>query len=236
MGKDTFGQFIKTELANEQVDLKYMVTERAEQTGGSVVLVGKDGSRIALVHRGAAGMLDPEDIEPKALASARWIHISSLGGRMKTLKTIFQLARKYTVGVSWNPGSAELTQLAELGISDLGLKCDILILNQEEWLSVAPIQNRLLQSVNEVIITNGKYGGTVYQREVVNLKYQSAPVESVDDTGAGDAFSTAYVAARISEQSIKTATDWGVRNAGSVVQHVGAKPGLLTRAQLETMK
>ena len=78
-----------------------------------------------------------------------------------------------------------------------------------------------------VVITDGKNGsyattndGKVYYNEAIHE-------EVVENTGAGDAYSTGFMGAVIMGKSIKEAIEWGAKNASSVIQHYGAQKGLL---------
>ncbi len=93
-GRDDFARIVSADLERENVSTQLIVIEKKEQTGGSVILVGAKGARTALVHRGAASMLDPFDIPPYWLSQTRWIHVSSIGGRLETLERIFTLVKK----------------------------------------------------------------------------------------------------------------------------------------------
>jgi ribokinase len=55
----------------------------------------------------------------------------------------------------------------------------------------------------------------------------------VDRTGAGDAFASTFTAAIILGKTPAEALAWGPINSMSVVQHIGAQAGLLTRTALE---
>jgi len=58
----------------------------------------------------------------------------------------------------------------------------------------------------------------------------SAP--PVDRTGAGDSFSSTFTAAIILGKEPSEALAWGPINSMSVVQHIGAQAGLLTKDKL----
>ena len=59
------------------------------------------------------------------------------------------------------------------------------------------------------------------------------PAPPVDRTGAGDSFSSTFVAALALGNDIPTALSWGPINSMNVVQYIGAQAGLLTRDKLE---
>jgi ribokinase len=233
MGRDNFCNIVLSEFEDEGVDSHLLIKEKKEQTGGSVIMVGENGRRIIMVNRGAASMLDPFDIPGFWLLKTKWVHLSSIGGREKTLEKIFSLiSRRNEAGLSWNPGKAELQLLVKerLDISSLPVK--ILIMNLEEWEIIQKVQEQILSRVPEVIITNGREGGRLFLNGQAKFSYEagSKPVET---TGAGDAFSCGYVAARNNGIDPEKAIEWGVRNASSVVKFYGAKTGLLRKEQID---
>jgi sugar/nucleoside kinase (ribokinase family) len=124
-----------------------------------------------------------------------------------------------------------LALLGKSSIAEHSLWCQILILNQQEWDSIASLQQQLLLAVERVVVTDGSRGGQVMIKGNP-FSYVAHQVTSVDDTGAGDAFASGFVAAHLHERPDQEAIEWGIRNAASVVQQVGAKPGLLTRQQV----
>lgn len=233
-GRDDFSQIVINDLKRERVSTHLIIEEKKEQTGGSVILVGKNGGRTALVHRGASSQLDFFDISSYWIHQTNWVHLSSIAGQLEALEKIFRLLKKEPeIGLSWNPGRAELVLLAEGKISVTSIPCQIFILNKQEWASIDNLHKEILATFPQVVVTDGKHGGMVYLRDADDFPYASEPVQSVDDTGAGDAFTTGYVAATIVHRSPQEATQWGIRNATSVVKFYGAKMGLLRRRDIE---
>lgn len=82
-----------------------------------------------------------------------------------------------------------------------------------------------------VVLTNGSEGVYVSTTDHVYF-HPSLPVESVCSVGAGDAFSSTFVAYIRDDNSIEVALRAGICNAASVIQHTGAKKGLLTKKEL----
>lgn len=232
LGQDSLSSIVKAELADAGVDGQWLIGERQEQTGGSVVLIGPDGGRTVLVHRGAASQLDLHDIPFEELRKTRWIHLSSIAGRQDILEKLFSLIPEHQLRVSWNPGKAELALIAQNIFPSVPV--EVLLVNAEEWEVVAPVQEQLLRQIPLVVVTEGRQGGRVLTRQGV-VTYASPQIQAVDDTGAGDAFAVGFVTAHILEKSPAEAARWGSLNAVAVVQQLGAKPGLLQRAELETI-
>jgi len=231
-GRDVLAKLVIDDLVKEKVETQFLIKEKKEETGGSVIMTGQDGGRTALVHRGAASQLDPQDIPGAALAQADWVHLSSIAGRFMTLQTIFQTVKQHQVKMSWNPGNAELKLLADGHLDINQIYCQILLMNAEEWVMVAKLQARLLSQIPIVVITKGKKGGEVFYQGKSAIKYEILKVETVEETGAGDAFGVGFVSAYLHDKNLTECCEWGKRNAASVVKSVGAKTGLLTLARI----
>lgn len=232
-GKDSLSELLFSEFHKERVSTNHIVQEKKEETGGSVALIGEDGGRTIMVHRGASSMLDPHDIPMRAVKSAGWIHLSSIGGRLLTLKKIGSAIKEGKARCSWNPGLAEIELLVSGKLDIKDLPCAVLIVNLTEWKLLRTIQRQLKQAVPEIIVTDGKEGCKLYlTKKARPISYPSGGADAVDATGAGDAFAVGYVSARIHNKRPQDAVPWGVRNATSVVGHLGAKAGLLTQKQL----
>jgi sugar/nucleoside kinase (ribokinase family) len=84
-----------------------------------------------------------------------------------------------------------------------------------------------------VVITNGKHGSYSCDEKGDFYFRGMHPGKVVERTGAGDAFSSGFLAATINGLSIPKAMDWGSANAASVVGKIGAEAGLLTKHEME---
>lgn len=232
LGKDLLARLVLEDLQREHVDCEYVISERHEQTGGSVILVGHDGGRTVMVHRGASSLLDPKDIPERAVQRASWVHLSSIAGRLSTLKRIGKLVDQFHKPLSWNPGRAELALLASRELTLADFPCQIMILNREEWSALVDLEDEVRAVIPELIITDGREGLDLWadgrlQHVAADLKHKA-----VDETGAGDGFASGYIAARFHGLPPEKAVAWGIRNASAVVSQMGAKTGLLTYKML----
>jgi ribokinase len=234
IGKDLFGQFIYDELRKENVDTNYIVSEQNEQTAVSTVLISGEGGRSILTHRGAASMLEARDVPWDLLQNTRWIHLGNVSANTELIFQLFDHVRSSLVGFSWNPGKKELQLIAEGKIQAQHIPCDILLMNKEEWALLEKVQSVLLESVDQIIITDGKNGGHVYMKHHYDYQYKVTPVTTVQETGAGDAFSVGYITAHILGKDVEESCVWGVKNSASVIEKMGAKTGLMYRKDFST--
>lgn len=226
MGTDLIAATIKEELKREQVDVGMLVEENNEATGISCILVHPQGGRSVAVFRGASKMLTVDDI-PWHRLDTHWLHVSSLGGDMQLMTELIHFAHSNDIKVAINPGKAELEQVSSW--KSLLPLINVFFLNQEEakpftttdYLTTCPL----------VCITDGKHGGHLLQNGK-SQAYKAKIVPTVEETGAGDAFGSGFIAALMLNHGLSTAIQWGINQAASVVSHMGAKKGLLTLKQI----
>lgn len=82
-----------------------------------------------------------------------------------------------------------------------------------------------------VVVTNGKNGVYAATKEEI-LFHPSLKAKVVNSVGAGDAFGSCFIASLMLGYDIAIALKHGIINSSSVLEHIGAKDGLLTHAAL----
>lgn len=244
IGKDPGGQAILDDLKKENISAEFMQTDEKLHTAYSIILIAKNGERTILVHRGAAEALNEKEINWKNLKT-RWFYLSSLSGNIKLLQKVIAQAKRTDAKIVFNPGSKEI----KLGLQVLKpfLKnIDVLILNQEEasFLTKIPFEDgekifkKLIEEVPATVIMNkGTEGVLVFDRKIM-YRAGIPKSETKDRTGAGDAFGSAFVSILAKEsrsdkreETIKKAIQLATANATSVIQHFGAKEGILKKGK-----
>ena len=136
--------------------------------------------------------------------------------------------------LSWNPGKRELLLLNEHRLKIDSIPVEILILNTSEWQMISGVQSTLINHVPMIVITDGSKGGKCIIKGEGEFSFVSSGNPAVEATGAGDSFAVGLVAGKIWGYKPKQAIGLGVTNAGSVVNYIGAKEGLLTRSAIES--
>ena len=123
-------------------------------------------------------------------------------------------------------------------------RADLLICNREEAVEIGGGDHGHLSDILEslhrlgpsiVVVTDGPDGAYASdgsrRYRVPSYPDPSPPKER---TGAGDAFSSALVAALVKGLPLETALAWAPVNAMNVVQEVGSQTGLLGESELLT--
>jgi len=239
IGKDCAGQMIKDKLSENKVSTDLIIESDKDQTAFSVILSVPDVGRSILKKLGACHNMTESNFDYDKIKSD-WIYAGSLSGEAyKSLDALFEYASKNGIKIAASPvGQSQLGDGLErtLGLMD---KINILIVNQEEAAKLTKtnyenedeIINKLKELPPEIkVMTKGPKGVKVIDQKYI---YSAGIPESgmVDRTGAGDAFSSAFLSGYIEKGDIAYAIQLATANSTSVLQKMGAINGLLKKGE-----
>ncbi|MEZ4180529.1 MAG: carbohydrate kinase family protein [Candidatus Doudnabacteria bacterium] len=234
LAHDTGGREIVHKMKKEKVATEYVVVDEKHPTNASTVL-SHEGERTIFVYH------EHRKYKLPKLAPAKWIYLTSMAnGFEKIHKDLAAYIDKYDVKVGFNPGTFQLRKGPKFNKAILE-RTTVLSINKEEaqdWVGKIEDPEELCKRLiklgpESIALTDGPKGAYSYSAEGF-FWIPQYPGPRKDATGAGDSFTTAYIAALILGKSYKEALSWGPINAGSVVSQVGPQAGLLTQAQLKT--
>lgn len=246
VGDDPSGEQIAKRLKEENVNTHLLRIESLGITSTSVLLASTKGEHTIVMYRGGNDELLEKSINWNNLGETSWFYLSdiSTSNGDPSLK-LAQFAKEKEIKLAFIPGQHHL----KLGVGHLRAvlsSTEILILNAYEACLLlgedfSDISKDLVEKmlrrffklgVKLVVITRDIDGVQAYN----GSEFFRVPAPKVskpaDTTGAGDAFSTGFVAAVIKGRDINEALEWGTKNADSVIKHFGAQPGLLHLDQL----
>ncbi|MFJ7260162.1 carbohydrate kinase family protein [Streptomyces globosus] len=215
-----------------------LLIDAAEPTGTVVALVGRDTERTFLTDGGAALRLGPADWSPDLLDGVAHLHLSGYLFFADSARTLAAAALADAVGrgvpVSVDPASAGF--LAALG-PDRFLRAaagiGVLLPNEDEALLLAGLPAsagaaraaaELSRRVPLVVATRGAAGALVAEGGRVVAEVPAEPARAVDSTGAGDAFTGGFLAARLAGAAPAGAARAGCRSAALAVARLGGRP------------
>lgn len=215
-----------------------LVVDAQEPTGTVVALVGKDAERTFLTDSGASLRLCPADWTPSLLDGAAHLHLSGylfFADSSRELAAIaLRAARDRGVQVSVDPASAGF--LAALGpqrFLDAVAGVDVLLPNEDEARLLAGLPDpadvvraaaELSRLVPLVVVTRGAAGALIAERGRITAEVEAEPALALDSTGAGDAFTGGFLAARLEGADPAGAARAGCRAAALAVTRPGGRP------------
>ena len=245
VGSDSNGYEIIKVLKKEKVDIGDIQKQKEVITAYSTLLLWSGGQRSVLVYRGASDQLDIEKFKSSAW-KIKWAYLTSLGQGVGQLKIIAEKIKQNNISLCWNPGGVELS-LGRTSLEPMLAVTKILLINKEEaatLLNISPKEeSKILANAKSlapiVLITDGEKGA--YMCEGGSWSHiATTGVKAKNPTGAGDAFGSGYVAGVIKYGDNKKAAQLAILNSEGVIQHTGAKKGILkkwpTEDELEKVK
>lgn len=239
VGRDAHGKVAVSALKKNGVNTSLVTFDKKSTTRYSIVL-NYHQERTILSYSDKKKYQWPKKIPP-----VTWIYYTGLSEGYELIQNnlLTHLKTHPTVKLAINPGSYMLKYALD-SLQAMIARADVLIVNLEEAekisgherttekSEVALLHELLSGGAKEVVITDGQrgaWGGTKEKAWFI----QSFPVAVVAKTGAGDAFSSAYLAARFYGHDLPTALRWGTANSCSVIEVPGPHAGLLNKKQIE---
>ncbi|MGW8886082.1 carbohydrate kinase family protein [Streptomyces sp. NPDC055749] len=205
-------------------------------TGTVVALVDGSAERTFLTDSGAVLRLAPCDWSPSLLDSVGHLHLSGYLLFAPTSRATALLAlreaRRRGVPVSVDPASTGF--LTEFGVDRFLAAVegvDVLLPNADEACALTGLPEpadaaaKLSRHVPLVVVTLGGRGALLATAGTVTARISAVPVpEPVDSTGAGDAFTGGFLAARLAGAQDAEAAEAACRAGAEAVTTVGGRP------------
>lgn len=239
VGNDVSGEEVKRGSTREGIDTTFLQTDPALPTSYSVILMAHHAERTILVYEGAGAHIEAHEIPWESL-QAKWFYLNSLGGNLDIMGKAMEAKRVKGVKLAWNPGTKDLS----LGLEKLKpslSSLDVFMVNQEEISALVGIpyseEKEIFRKLDELIggvaiMTKGSKGVSVSDGKVIYEAGTFPEKALIDRTGAGDAFGSAFLVGYL-QGGIKEGIRVGSANGTSVLEHIGAKEGILHKEELE---
>ncbi|WP_262060030.1 carbohydrate kinase family protein [Streptomyces sp. STR69] len=214
-----------------------LVVDPEAATGTVICLVdtGASAERTFLTDSGAALRLGPEDWSDSLLDGVVRLHLSGYllfaEPSRALVAAAMESARARGVPVSLDPASAGF--LVELGVDRfLGLVegVDVLLPSRDEACLLTGLPDpadaaaKLSRHVPLVVTKQGAEGALVARSGTVHARVPAEPATPRDTTGAGDAFTGAFLATLLTGADPEEAAREGCRAGARAVERVGGRP------------
>ena len=211
----------------EQNGIEAALQSSAKPTGSLVVLV-QGASRSMLTDRGANLDLNLRSIDPTGFAAVYLSGYSLFGRALGEIKDFAARVKQAGALLAIDPGS--YGYIKDHGLEDfkeLISEADLIFPNLEE--------DQLLGLSGVValnVVTKGQSGAEAHWANGQSVEVAGLATESIDPTGAGDAFCAGFLASLVAGEdfqdlgleTVQKALKSGVEAGSKAVQLVGARP------------
>ena len=204
VGNDPFGHFLKNTLEAVNVDTSMLVLDDEHPTTLAFVSLKANGERDFIFNRGADAFLTENDLDKDRIMESSILHFGSATALLadpfqSTYVNLIQAAREEGKFISFDPNYRidlwkgridDFIKLSQKGIAI----ADFVKVSDEELMIISGMNDRedgiaMLHELGAkvVAVTLGKEGTMVSNRQRIEI-VPSVKVDSIDSTGAGDAF------------------------------------------------
>ena len=212
------------------------------RTGVLVTLLDAAGERTFLTDRGANANLCAADLPPMLLEQVGFIHVSGYAlvepGPRAAVRALLHAAALRAIPYSVDLAAADvLRRIGPAAFIDWTRSADICFGNTIEATALSGTADvreqcaRLAVPYRTAIVTlgaagaaAGSAGGDLYHRCL------SPALAARDTTGAGDAFTAAYLVAHLRGAPVADCLDAGVNAGSNAIAHYGGRPPLVSRS------
>lgn len=240
VGSDSAGRDIINTLEKAKVDTRYVHINRGKASNYHYVLWYKTDRTILIKHE-EYDYHWPK-IRPKEMP--KWVYFSSISKNALDFQDdLMEWLNDDApnVKLAFQPGTYQM----EIGVEKMKhvyARTEVMACNREEAVFITKGKHEDLHDLFDrlhslgpktVLISdgpNGSYASDGQQR--FKMPIYPDPGPPVERTGAGDAFTSTFVASIIKGNTVDGALQWAPISSMNVVQHVGAQAGLLKEKEL----
>ncbi len=246
IGADDIGAWIRREFEREGVDANLLEEYQKVKSDLSAILVfARDGERTIFYNRDSAERLR---VDASKFEDVSWVMMSALNGTWEeNMRQVIAGSKNAGAKLAVNPGQKNMKD-NPLSVLEAVGQADILLLNKDEAVELVShlsydtallndesflIRALFKHGAKKIAMTDGIRGAWGYDGTEFLHVVSKRIEKSVDATGAGDAFGSAFLAAGISGKSLAESLQWGSVNSAHVVRHYGAIDGLMYLKDIE---
>lgn len=242
LGGDEYGENSRNSLRKEKVFTDYVRLHAGVATNYHYVLWYRDERTILVKHNAYLRQFDE-----RTLPQCDYVYLSSLGADSMIYheRLANWLHKNPYIKLVFQPGTFQM-QVGRKAMNAFYQMAHLLVCNVEEANYILETNlgkseggvKKLLHKMSLlgpkiVLITDGPQGAYMY----FDRKYYFMPPypdqkPPFERTGAGDAFTSTFLAGLCYGLSPMDSLSWAPVNSMNVVQHIGAQEGLLTKDQV----
>lgn len=238
LGDDDQGKRIKEAFEKAGVAGDYVIVNKNKQSNLSVVLTFQGERTIFVYHQDWYYQLP-------SLSGCKWLYLTSMAETFTNSNVIDDVCHyldRTGAKLVFSPGTFQIRADIKR-YPRLLEKCEALIVNLDEAKKILGADERDTTEIHEIleqmlllgpkiiVITDGAEGSYATDGQRF-LKAGIIPVEIREKTGAGDAYSAAFLVALSQNQGIAESMIWGTLNSSSVISKLTTQSGQLTQTEI----
>lgn len=237
IGCDFDGEIFETDMKSNNIDC-HLIKSKEGSTAKSIVMISADGQRTMATFLGAAGKLKKDEIDTDMIRNCKILYVEGYlwdtDHTISFLKAAIIEAKKSHAKVAFTLSDifcverhkAEFLKLIK---NDL----DIVFANYDEACMLFDVKklNDLKNSIIGITkqkpnlifaLTRSEKGAIIFHgNEVIEVKTKK--INPIDTTGAGDAFSGAFLSYLEKGFDLKACAEIGNKMAGKIISQMGAR-------------
>lgn len=237
-GTDLFSREIQDKIKEEKI--KLIAENSGEKTSLSLIF-DFDSDRIIFSHREER----VHNFNYKEESLPDFIYLASIGDKWENAySSVLEFIKKNNIPFAFTPGTPQLRKPSE-NLFDVLKQAKIVFLNRDEAEKILKLKNiSYSKDIKDVLfkfknfgmellsVTDGLKGA--YFMGNTGKVYFIKPFgeKAIERTGAGDAYTSGFLAKYLMGADVTECMRWGPANANSVTQKTGAQEGLLTLDQM----
>ncbi len=232
VGEDDFGREAREALVREKVDVSWLFSSPLP-TGVAQIVVDERGENQIAVAPGANGALAAEQVAEalRTILAPGVVVLSNLEIPEPAVMVAAEMARKCGCKFLLNPAPARRLPAELLSL------CDVLTPNEIEarLLRLDLAKGVPLDGPSAVVVTRGAAGADILRPGTRVRHVDAFPVDVVDTTGAGDAFSATLAWALAEGRALEDAVCLAAAGGALATRGVGARASLGSRSEVESL-
>ena len=245
IGDDPFADILRAAIGAEHINSQFVKTDAESGTGVATIVVEPDGENSIIVVPRANMRLTAKDIEDAANSIAEAdVLLLQLETPIDASQSAIEIAKANDTIVILDPAPARPLPpnlLAQVDIltpnaTEATVLSGHAVTTPEEGIAAAKtLQTQISKDgLSAVVLTLGEQG-VLLCTPTQTTHIRAIPVEAVDTTGAGDAFSGALATALANGDDLSEAVTFAVAAGAAAVTVLGATPSMPTHEKIEAI-
>ncbi len=236
IGYDELADFLVFLMSRHGVDTSRLARKQAAQTSSTILPIRPNGERPALHVPGASPLLAIEDIDLEAVAAADVLHIGAPDVletfARESLLRVLEVAKANDVVVTVDLLYAGQATTLEL-LRPLLPLIDYFMPNEEQLCALTEVDDvraavaKVRSICSTTVVVKMGAEGSMLASEASTIRVPALPVEVVDTTGCGDAYTAGFIMGLARGWSAHAAAWLGTATGGLVATGLGSDAGII---------